>query len=66
MPNLLFEIGTEEIPASYIEPALKQMEALLDDLLKNNRMGFKKIVTAGTPRRLTIFAEDIPEKQENG
>ncbi|HHT9125951.1 MAG TPA: glycine--tRNA ligase subunit beta [Candidatus Brocadiia bacterium] len=65
MPNLLFEIGTEEIPASYIEPALKQMEALLEDLLKKNRMGFKKIITAGTPRRLTIFAEDIPERQES-
>ncbi|HLG29832.1 MAG TPA: glycine--tRNA ligase subunit beta, partial [Candidatus Brocadiales bacterium] len=74
MPNLLFEIGTEEIPASYIEPALKQMEALLEDLLKKNRlsacnaqagMGFKKIITAGTPRRLTIFAADVPEKQES-
>ncbi len=65
MPNLLFEIGTEEIPASYIEPALKQMEALLEDLLKKNRMGFKKIITAGTPRRLTVFAADVPEKQES-
>jgi glycyl-tRNA synthetase beta chain len=63
MPNLLSEIGTEEIPAKYIEPALKQMEALLQDLLKKNRMGFEKIITAGTPRRLTIFAEDVPDKQ---
>ena len=66
MPNLLFEIGTEEIPANYyIEPALRQMKAILRILLKKKRMGFKEIFTAGTPRRLTVFAEDIPERQES-
>ncbi|MGR3180016.1 MAG: glycine--tRNA ligase subunit beta [Candidatus Anammoxibacter sp.] len=63
MPNLLYEIGTEELPAGYIRPALKQMETLLGNILNEARVSFKQIYTAGTPRRLTIFAETIDDKQ---
>ncbi len=63
MGKLLLEIGTEEIPAGYIAPALGQMEALLKEGLKKNRLDCGAVKTFGTPRRLGMYAEDIPEKQ---
>lgn len=49
MTQLLFEIGTEEIPASYIEPALAFMEQSVQDKLKELGLGFGAVHTAGTP-----------------
>ncbi len=65
MSNLLIEIGTEEIPAGYIEPALKQMEELFTEQVKTNRLSFENLHTTGTPRRLVLSANGLPQKQEN-
>ncbi|KKL80470.1 hypothetical protein LCGC14_2004470, partial [marine sediment metagenome] len=65
MSNLLIEIGTEEIPAGYIGPALKQMEELFIEQVKTNRLSFENIHTTGTPRRLVLSANGLPQKQEN-
>jgi glycyl-tRNA synthetase beta chain len=65
MSDLLLELGTEEIPAGYIEPALKQMEELFREQVKNNRLSFENLHTTGTPRRLVLFADGLPQKQEN-
>ena len=45
MPDLFVEIGTEEIPAGYIEPALEDMGRKLVAFFEKGR------VSAGTPRR---------------
>jgi len=63
MPELLYEIGTEQLPASYIEPALEQMRSELKRLLAENRLPPGATRTAGTPRRLTVAAADVPERQ---
>lgn len=65
MSNLLLEIGTEEIPAGYIEPALKQMEELFTEQVKKSRLSFDSIHTTGTPRRLVLFASGLPQRQED-
>lgn len=65
MPNLLFEIGTEEIPAGYIQPSLRQMKSSLSDRLKGSRLHFKEVYATATPRRLTIFVEGLDDKQES-
>lgn len=65
MSNLLLELGTEEIPAGYIEPALKQMEELFAEQARKNRLSFESLHTTGTPRRLVLFANGLPQKQEN-
>ncbi len=65
MSNLLLEIGTEEIPAGYISPALKQMEELFAESVKKNRLNFDSIHTTGTPRRLVLFVSGLPRKQED-
>ncbi len=63
MPDLLYEIGTEELPASYIRPALAQMAEMLAQLLDESRLPGGEVITAGTPRRLTVAVRDVPEMQ---
>jgi len=63
--DLLFEIGTEEIPASYILPALEQLEKLSSQQLKENRVEFQQIRTLGTPRRLTLAIKDVSTMQSD-
>ncbi|GJQ58753.1 MAG: glycine--tRNA ligase subunit beta [Candidatus Scalindua sp. AMX11] len=65
MPNLLLEIGVEEIPAGYIGPALRQMEELFTGQIEENRLSFKGLHVTGTPRRLILSITGLPEIQEN-
>ncbi len=65
MSDLLFEIGVEEMPAGYIRPALQQLADAVDTQLKDNRVAAKEFKTLGTPRRLTLWAGGLPEKQDN-
>lgn len=54
MSELLFEIGTEEIPAGYIQPALDALAAGAANKLNDLQLGFADILTFGTPRRLAL------------
>ncbi|MDO8141546.1 MAG: glycine--tRNA ligase subunit beta, partial [Candidatus Brocadiales bacterium] len=65
MTDLLFEISTEEIPAGYIEPAINQMKTLFTEQAKKHRLEMHSIYSTGTPRRLTLFAKGLPQKQES-
>ena len=61
--DLLFEIGTEEIPAGYIPKALGAMGESLAEKLKSMRLGYKSLKTMGTPRRLVFIVEGLPSRQ---
>ncbi|MCF6147053.1 MAG: glycine--tRNA ligase subunit beta [Candidatus Kuenenia sp.] len=65
MTDLLFEIGTEEIPAGYITPALNQIKILFEERFKHSRLKFQSIYCTGTPRRLSVFIKGLPEEQES-
>ncbi len=65
MNELVFEIGTEEIPAGYIAPALAFMADYLREQLAELDLEHGDIQTVGTPRRLTVMVADLPEKQED-
>ncbi|WP_446009165.1 glycine--tRNA ligase subunit beta [Candidatus Electrothrix sp.] len=65
MTQLLFEIGTEEIPASYIQPALSFMEKASQAKLLELGLGFGAVRTVGTPRRLTLVIDELQERQED-
>ena len=64
MNNLLLEIGTEEIPASYIEPALNALSSLLLQKLTEARIEHGDARTFGTPRRLTVEIADVAKRQK--
>ncbi|MBU1545619.1 MAG: glycine--tRNA ligase subunit beta, partial [Proteobacteria bacterium] len=61
--ELLFEIGTEEIPAGYIMPALSQLEKNLGDRLTALALPYSSLRTAATPRRLAVSVSDLAERQ---
>ena len=63
--NLLFEIGTEEIPAGYVPPALEQLRKIATDSLTHHRIPFGDIETLGTPRRITLSIKAIKTLQES-
>ncbi len=65
MTDLLFEIGAEEIPASYIDPALNQMKTLFAEQAKKHHLEMHSMYSTGTPRRLTLFVQGLPQKQES-
>ena len=61
--ELLFEIGTEEIPAGYIVPAVADMKKILTHELTERELSFGTIQTAATPRRLTVCVKDLADRQ---
>ncbi len=63
MDTLLLEIGTEEIPAGYIHPALKALAAMLQKKMTEARIEHGSAETFGTPRRLAVRIEKVAAKQ---
>ena len=63
--DLLFEIGTEEIPASYVPPVLEQLRKTAAESLTNHRIPFNEVETLGTPRRITLVVKGIKTLQES-
>jgi glycyl-tRNA synthetase beta chain len=62
--EFLLEIGTEEIPSRFINPALAKMKELFRQLLASGRVGSSGMITAyGTPRRLVLHASELDELQ---
>ena len=63
MSTVLLEIGTEEMPASYLPPALAQLAALARARMAEERIGVGEIATWGTPRRIVCYLTDVAEAQ---
>lgn len=61
--SFLLEIGTEEIPVSYIKPALKQLEELVTTGLNENDIPWDKATTFATPTRLVLYIERVAVKR---
>ena len=64
MEDILLEIGAEEIPAGYIEPALSAMESTLLKKLTEARIDHGTARVYGTPRRLAVTVESVAPKQQ--
>jgi len=62
-PDLLLEIGTEEIPARFIPRALEDLAAAARASLAAKRLDHRVIRTFGTPRRLTLAVAGIVARQ---
>ena len=65
MKPLLLEIGTEELPARFIPSGIKSLKHELVKLLRNESIDFQEIREFATPRRLTIFIQQVSAKQKD-
>jgi len=62
--EFLIEIGTEEIPSRFINPALEKMKELFAALLASGRVVSRGEMKAyGTPRRLVLYVPEMEERQ---
>ena len=61
--NFLCEIGTEEIPAGYLPPAIENLRTMLTDALTENRLAHGEIEIYATPRRMVMAVSDLASSQ---
>ncbi len=59
----LLEIGTEELPAREINPALEQLKKKLEEMFLENRIVYDDINLYATPRRLTALISGLADRQ---
>lgn len=65
MSDLLFEIGTEEIPAGVLNGAAGQLESLFVQKVEKLELSFEKIKTYCTPRRLALQVTNLADRQKD-
>jgi len=63
--ELLFEIGTEEIPAAFLPRAISDMEEIIKKSLQEKRIPFAGVRALATPRRLVLHIAELADKQED-
>jgi len=63
--RLIVEVGSEEIPAGYLAPALEALRERLAGLLIGAPQGYERIEVWGTPMRLAVGAWGLLSKAED-
>ncbi len=63
--NFLCEIGSEEIPAGYIQPAINSLKNIFRDKLTELRIDFDEIETYATPRRMAVLISGLADIQRS-
>ncbi len=65
MSNFLLEVGTEELPADFVSSAISQWQSTITRDLAEQFLTPEKIQVYGTPRRLAVLIEAIPNRQSD-
>jgi len=63
--NALFEVGLEEVPARFMPAILDDLKQKAEKELQASRLPCGSISTYGTPRRIVLYIEGLPKKQED-
>lgn len=63
--DLLFELGTEELPTKAVKNLSLSLTSLMSDELKKNNLNFNQIKPIATPRRLGFIVYGLQTKQED-
>jgi glycyl-tRNA synthetase beta chain len=63
MASFLLEVGTEELPASFVPDALAQWRSRIPASLEEQFLAVEDIQFYGTPRRLAVVLTGLPDKQ---
>ncbi|MCB8929327.1 MAG: glycine--tRNA ligase subunit beta [Ardenticatenaceae bacterium] len=61
--TFVLEIGSEELPVSDLDAALKQLATAVPELLKEARLTYDRIAIDGTPRRLAVQVHGLIGRQ---
>lgn len=63
--NLIFEIGTEEMPAASMQRFREDYLKTAAEIFDNNNLEYEKMNVYSTPRRLVLAVDQLAEKQED-
>src|ERR687886_1846593 len=63
MPTFLLEVGTEELPADFVDSAIAQWKSRIPQSLNEQFLTTEAIEFYGTPRRLGVLIKGLLEKQ---
>jgi glycyl-tRNA synthetase beta chain len=63
MTNFLLEVGTEELPASFVSSAVKQWKQRIPQSLEAHNLTSDAVKVYGTPRRLAVLITGLPAQQ---
>ncbi|MDD5226374.1 MAG: glycine--tRNA ligase subunit beta, partial [Candidatus Omnitrophica bacterium] len=63
MPNLLIEIGTEELPVGVLDVIYDELAAKTRQKLVDERIAFAEVKVEATPRRIALFVQGIAAMQ---
>jgi glycyl-tRNA synthetase beta chain len=63
--DALLEIGSEELPASFVPIGMRQLKTLAEASLAEHKLSFSVMVVYGTPRRLALLISGLPDRSED-
>lgn len=61
--DFLLEIGSEELPATFVPIGLNNLEKAIKTFFDSNKLSYTSIKTYGTPRRLALLVEGLSLKR---
>ncbi len=64
MSDFILEIGTEEIPARFLDQTQEELISRFTSALKEEGLGFLEMQSFATPRRATLYIKDLENQQE--
>lgn len=65
MATFLLEVGTEELPATFVKEAIAQWQRLIPAALAEESLTNEAINVYGTPRRLAVVVSGLPTQQSD-
>lgn len=63
MATFLLEVGTEELPADFVDESLEQWRSRIPQSLTEHYLNPESVEFYGTPRRLAVLIWGLPERQ---
>ncbi len=63
MPTFLLEVGTEELPADFVDSAIAQWQSRIPKSLESQALTPEAVEVYGTPRRIAVLIKGLPVQQ---
>lgn len=63
--DLVFEIGTEELPSSAVYTAIEQLQVNVPKALDDARLGYGAVRVVATPRRIAVLVSELADRQSD-
>ena len=57
------EIGTEEVPAPHLQPAVEFIQSSFQNLMRDVGLQYSELMTGSTPRRMFLIARQVQSTQ---